>query len=89
MGIIEAVKAFFSGALEWEEISDPETGNPALQATLYGGGSYVVTQDGDGTFTWVLQDVEGFPVDMRCNLPTLESAVQDAEGYNSGARGYL
>lgn len=80
MGILNELKKIVKGSLNWRVEKDDERPGKVVHIAETTAGNHIIQDEGDGTFSWVLTNPEdGFPLDLRCGLRSVEEAKTHAE----------
>lgn len=64
--------------LRWKGESDDERGARVLTAAS-SVGTFIIQDEGDSTYSVVLTDADGFPIDLRCNIASQDKAKEVAQ----------
>ena len=70
---------------KWEVERDDDRPGAVIYVMRSTDGDYIVQDEGDGSWSWVLVDPEtGAPLDLGAKLPSLEAAKTHAETHYRG-----
>lgn len=64
--------------LQWKGERDDERGARVLTAAS-SAGTFIIQDEGDETYSVVLTDADGFPIDLRCNIASQSKAKEVAQ----------
>lgn len=85
MSVLNNLLQVVKGSLNWRLERDDERPGKHVVLAETTAGTHVIQEEGDGTYSWVLMDVEsGFPLDLRCNFRSLDEAKAHARKVWSG-----